>query len=63
MRLFLPLAKSDRSLRDGVASGSSSPLGSATIAPAVLFELCHGEAEEIAPGRADLMNVQWKIGS
>ena len=28
----------------------------------VLFQLVHGEAEEVVPGHAELMNVLWEIG-
>jgi hypothetical protein len=28
----------------------------------VLFQLVHGEAEEVVPGHADLMNVLWEMG-
>src|SRR5215469_12176085 len=28
----------------------------------VLFKLVHGEAEEVVPGHAELMNVLWEMG-
>jgi hypothetical protein len=28
----------------------------------VLFRLVHGEAEEVVPGHAELMNVLWEMG-